>query len=192
MFTFCLERPTDHPYIEFLLDAAFGDDRHLKASYRLRDGQPSIPHLNHVILDAGGTVCGTVRFWAVSVKDLISGQSTNALLLGPIAVCPTLQNKGLGAKLLDTAVTVAEDQGHKRILLVGDCGYYERFGFKSVLPNFITLPGGKDARRLMVKQSPSLPSLPAVGRLEVPHEQCMIDPTSYSASAAALSQMGSL
>lgn len=192
MFTFCLERSTDHPFIETLLDAAFGENRQSKASYRLRDGQPSIQHLNHVILDGAGDVRGTVRFWPVAVKDLISGKCHDAVLLGPIAVCPRLQKQGLGGKLLTTAVRTAEEQGHRRILLVGDCRYYEQYGFKTVLPNFITLPGGEDARRLMVRQSSALPSLPAVGRVEVPHEGKPGNPAHYPASALAPSQVVSI
>lgn len=166
MFTFCPERPSDHPFIETLLDTAFGENRHSKASYRLREGQVHNRSLSHVVLDQEQQVVGTVRFWPVAIRDLITGDHLDALLLGPVAIDPALQKCGLGAKLMEKALSSAENQGHQRILLVGDVSYYGRFGFLPVLPSFITLPGGKDARRLLVRQPAYIRSLPAVGRVE--------------------------
>lgn len=164
MFTFDHERMSDGADIENLLDTVFGSDRFAKASYALREGVHPVRalclvarHENHV--------AASVRFWPVLVRDLIGDASAEALLLGPLAVNPEVQGCGVGSSLVQVALGKAESMGYQRILLVGDADYYGRFGFVPVLPSFITLPGGRDARRLLVRQSARLASLPAVGRM---------------------------
>ena len=165
MFMHDTERPSDAAAIESLLDNVFGSNRKNKASYRLRDGVEPLHGLSRVVRQ-GNRLVGTVRFWPVRVRDLLAGSHTDALLLGPLAVDPGLRGGGLGSSLMQQALSLAENAGNKRILLVGDAAYYGRFGFVPVLPSFVTLPGGRDARRLLVRQSAALPSLPPVGRVE--------------------------
>ncbi len=164
MFTFDIERISDEVDITLLLDKVFGPGRHEKASYALREGVDPVSSLCLVARGPSG-LAATIRFWPTIVRDLITNTVSEALLLGPLAVDPDIQGSGVGSSLAFRAIHSAEAKGYQRILLVGDPGYYSRFGFAPVLPSFITLPGGKDARRLMVRQSASLPSLPAVGTL---------------------------
>lgn len=164
MFKFENERMSDCADIELLLDAAFGADRFNKASYSLRDGVAPISSLS-MVARCGPQLVGTVRFWPVLVHDLILAENTEALLLGPLAVKPELVGQGIGSKLVEKALTRVDGAGYKRVLLVGDCDYYAQFGFRPVLPSYITLPGGRDARRLCVRQSTALKSLPAVGKV---------------------------
>jgi len=161
------ERPFDTAAIENLLDTVFGPERAEKSSQSLRDNNQPIASLSYVAR-AGERLVGTVRFWPIHVTDLLGGIKLDALLLGPLAVSPSVQNKGVGADLLTQAISAANGAGHHRILLVGDHDYYARFGFKRVLPHYITLPGGRDARRLLVRQPATLRSLPSVGKLTVP------------------------
>ncbi len=158
------ERPCDSADIEKLLDAAFGPDRFTKSSYVLREGLTALPNLSSVARSDDGIV-GTVRYFPIQIKDLLGGQAENALLLGPLAVSPMAQSAGIGSKLMAQTMAKARALGHKRIMLVGDVDYYGRFGFESVLPRYITLPGGRDARRLLVWQAATISALPAVGKL---------------------------
>lgn len=175
MINFDQERPFDGAQIEALLDAAFGPDRFNKSSYSLRETVAPIASLSHVAR-AEGRIVGTVRFWPVLIKDLLRGACEGALLLGPLAVAPSMQKYGIGSELMNRSLDAASTAGHRRILLVGDIDYYGRFGFKSVLPNYITLPGGKDARRLLVRQNTALPSLPGVGKI-IPADKLSAVPT---------------
>jgi len=164
MISYGQERPFDKAQVEALLDAAFGPDRFNKSSYSLRDNVDPIAKLSRVArLD--GRIVGTIRYWPIVVRDLLRGTDSEALLLGPLAVAPAMHSAGIGGELMRMSLAAASEAGHKRILLVGDIGYYSRFGFKNVLPNYITMPGGRDARRLLVKQSAAMPSLPAVGKI---------------------------
>lgn len=164
MFTFDQERISDAADITSILNTVFGADRKKKASYALRQSVKPVDSLCRVARHEHG-IAATVRFWPVTVSDLLTGKETTSLLLGPLAVRPEFQGCGIGSQLVDHALELAAGQGHERILLVGEQNYYGRFGFVPVLPSFITLPGGQDARRLLVKQSARLSSLPAVGTL---------------------------
>lgn len=164
MITIDQERPCDDAEIENLLDAAFGPERFTKSSYVLRENLSVLSTLSYVARKEGRLV-GTIRYFPIQIQDLLSGQAENALLLGPLAVCPTLHNEGVGRQLITQTMRAARALGHKRILLVGDVHYYSRFGFESVLPRYITMPGGRDARRLLVWQAATISSLPTVGKL---------------------------
>ncbi len=164
MITIDQERPCDDAEIENLLDAAFGPERFTKSSYVLRENLSALPNLSHVARKEGRLV-GTIRYFPIQIQDLLAGQTQNALLLGPLAVSPTLHNEGVGSQLITQTMQAARALGYKRILLVGDITYYSRFGFESVLPRYITMPGGRDARRLLVWQAATISSLPAVGKL---------------------------
>lgn len=165
MFTFDTERVSDATEITDLLNIVFGADRHEKASYALRYNTAPISALCQVVR-SGDKLAASIRFWSVSISDLLTGERHQALLLGPLAVDPAFQGSGTGSKLIIRTLSAAAALGHQRIILVGDECFYGRFGFVPTLPCYITLPGGRDARRLLVKQSAILPSLPAVGRVE--------------------------
>jgi len=165
MITFGPERPFEDGQIHQLLDKAFGPSRLMKASYRLRDGVAPVRHLSMVARNGEGRVVGTIRFWPVTVRDLLTGSETTTLYLGPLAVDPDTQGDGIGSSLMKKALSKVDRLGYQRVLLVGDVGYYSRFGFRPVQPCHITLPGGKDADRLLVRQRGMVAALPAVGQL---------------------------
>lgn len=164
---------SDEADITSLLDTVFGPDRQEKASYALRQSVSAVMGLCLVARNDGNLV-GSIRFWPVLIEDLITNSYEASLLLGPLAVAPNMQRSGLGSALMERALAQVAHNGYDRVLLVGESCYYGRFGFTPVLPSFITLPGGRDARRLLVRQSARLPSLPAVGRLVPWHQKAYI------------------
>jgi len=64
------------------------------------------------------------------------------LLLGPVGVLPGHQGRGLGSALVRAGVERARALGARGVVLVGDPGFYTRFGFESV-PG-LTWPGVPD------------------------------------------------
>jgi len=54
------------------------------------------------------------------------------LLLAPLAILKEYRNKGLGALLVNEALSRAKQAGYKAVFLCGDPAYYGRFGFTSV------------------------------------------------------------
>jgi putative acetyltransferase len=77
-------------------------------------------------------VVGHIAFSPV----LISDGSLDWYGLGPISVLPELQKHGIGKSLMREGLSLLRSLGAKGCVLVGDPGYYERFGFKS-LPNLL-------------------------------------------------------
>lgn len=75
---------------------------------------------------------------AISPVSISSG-ATDWYGLGPISVRPDRQNKGIGSALMNAALAKLKRLGGAGCVLLGDPGYYSRFGFK-VQPG-LTLEG---------------------------------------------------
>jgi predicted N-acetyltransferase YhbS len=144
-FTIIAETAVDIPAREALLDRAMGPKRRKKSSEKLRRGRRPSEGLAFVARDTAGTVVGTVRLWDVAV-----GESEGAaLLLGPLAVCPSQKSAGIGSALMRHAIAEARRLGHGAILLVGDAPYYGRFGFSAEKTGRLAMPGPYEQHRLL-------------------------------------------
>jgi predicted N-acetyltransferase YhbS len=133
MFAIRHECAADFTAIEQLLDRCFGLDRLAKASYRYRDGVPPLAGLCFVAADEHGAIVGAVRYWPVRLDE------APALLLGPLAIEPERQARGIGRALVFHSLETASVAGHRMVFLVGDPAYYARFGF-AVAPAGIVMP----------------------------------------------------
>jgi len=127
---------------EALLDASFGDNRHLRTCQRLRDGQAPAEGLALSAVSQGRLV-GTVRLWHVSAGGV------PALTLGPLAVDPSCRKLGIGRALVQRALAAAKARGHGAVLLFGDAPYYARFGFSALKTGELRLPGPFEPDRLL-------------------------------------------
>jgi predicted N-acetyltransferase YhbS len=136
------ESPNDILAREKLLDRAMGAGRVLKPSERLREGRLPADGLALVARD-GDRLVGSVRLWHVAAGGV------PALLLGPLAIDPALQGKGVGGGLMQVALSRAADLGHNAVILVGDPEYYERFGFTRAPVGGLVMPGPVDRRRFL-------------------------------------------
>src|SRR5579863_6806166 len=87
------EKATDAIAREALLDASFGENRHMRTCQRLRDGRAPAESLAFSALRQGRLV-GTLRLWHVGAGG------TPALMLGPLAVDSASRNLGAGAALM--------------------------------------------------------------------------------------------
>ena len=123
MYELTAETPADTPEVEALMDLCFAPGRTALSSYRLRDGVDPVAGLCLMTRNEYGVPVGAIRYWPVRIGD------QPVLLLGPIAVHPTLQGEGLGAYLMRESLHLAEKMGWQRVMLVGDLPYYARFGF---------------------------------------------------------------
>lgn len=82
---------------------------------------------------------------------LIDNAPARWLGLGPIGVLPESQGQGIGSTLMRAAIERTQGMGMEGIILVGDPGFYKRFGFRSGTalsvpgvprPNVLALPFG--------------------------------------------------
>ena len=141
-FAIRAERASDVAAREALLDACFGDDRHMRTCQRLRDGRAPAEGLALSAVRQGRPV-GSVRLWHVSAGGI------PALMLGPLAVEASSRQLGVGAALMDHALAAAKARGHRAVILLGDAPYYARFGFSAAKTGELALPGAFEHDRLL-------------------------------------------
>jgi predicted N-acetyltransferase YhbS len=141
-FAIRAERASDAVAREALLDACFGDNRHLRTCQRLRDGRAPAEGLSLSAV-AKGRLVGTVRLWHVSAGGV------PALMLGPLAVDDGCRGLGLGTALMARALDEARARGHGAVILLGDAPYYARFGFSADKTGELRLPGPFERDRLL-------------------------------------------
>ena len=139
------EAAGDAQAIERLHERTFGPGRFVLSAYRIRE------HVDH-LLDVSFTArIGTLLVGSVRQLPILIGE-TQALLLGPLTVEPPFRSRGVGRLLMESALKVAREKGHRLVLLVGDEPYYSRVGFKPVAKGRVTMPGPVDPDRLLVAE----------------------------------------
>lgn len=137
------EKRADIPAREALLNAAMGEARFTKCSERLREDRVAAEGLSFVAVEDGRLV-GTVRLWHVT-----AGPGRSALLLGPLAVAPEAQGRGIGGALMTHALKAARRSDADAVILVGDAPYYGRFGFSAEKTGALWMPGPYEQSRLL-------------------------------------------
>nr|WP_315496674.1 N-acetyltransferase [uncultured Rhodoferax sp.] len=121
------ETPADVDAITALTAAAFLNAPHTSHTEQFivnalrAAGQLSVT----LVATDGVAVLGHVAVSPVTVSD----GSTGWYGLGPISVAPAQQGKGIGSQLMQQAVAALQVLGAGGCVLLGDPGYYRRFGF---------------------------------------------------------------
>ncbi|MCC5860079.1 MAG: N-acetyltransferase [Ectothiorhodospiraceae bacterium] len=131
------EKPSDVMAIESLIGSAFRNARHAGRTEQLivralrNDGQLSIS----LVAEENGAIVGHVAVSPVSISDDTDGWYG----LGPIAVAPACQGRGIGGQLTLQALAQLHTMGAAGCVVLGDPDYYGRFGFRAeptlVLPD---------------------------------------------------------
>lgn len=123
------ERPTDAVRINALTIAAFreaahrdGTEQYIVAALRRR-GELALSW----VAERRGELIGHVAVSPVSISD----GSTGWYGLGPLSVSPAHQRRGVGSRLMATAIAALGDRSARGCVVLGDPGYYGRFGFRA-------------------------------------------------------------
>lgn len=119
------ERPGDEAAIARVNDAAFGqpDESRLVDAVR-RTGQATI---SLVAFDQRGII-GHILFTPVRLES--PGSRIAMLGLGPMAVLPGWQRRGVGSMLVEAGLRECTAAGYQAVVVVGHPDYYPRFGFR--------------------------------------------------------------
>lgn len=80
-----------------------------------------------LVAGEGGRITGHVAFSPVT----IDGRACGWFGLGPVSVAPDRQGQGIGAALIRDGLARLAAMGAKGCVLLGDPGYYRRFGFEA-------------------------------------------------------------
>lgn len=119
------ERPDDAAAITALITAAFGQAAEADLVRRLRaDGSLAVS----LLAVEDGEAVGHVALSPVTV-DHVDGAG-RWLGLAPLAVRPDRQRQGIGGRLVEAALDVAEASGASVVFVLGEPAYYGRFGFR--------------------------------------------------------------
>jgi putative acetyltransferase len=93
------------------------------------------------------------------------GSPMRALALAPIAVHPGFQRQGIGSVLIRNGLELSRQGGWEAVFILGDAGYYGRFGFSvEAAKGYISPYSGKHFMMLPL----GLCTIPTTGRLVYP------------------------
>lgn len=81
-----------------------------------------------LVAERDGRVVGHIAFSPVTISDGTTGWYG----LGPVSVLPELHGQGIGSALVREGLSRLKALGGKGCTLVGDPGYYRRFGFRNI------------------------------------------------------------
>jgi putative acetyltransferase len=122
------ERPGDEKAIQRLIEEAFAGHPHSDGSEpaiveRLRtDGDLALS----LVADDKGAIVGQAAISPVAISDGSPGWHG----LGPVSVLPTRQGEGIGSHLIREALERMRRQRAQGCVVLGEPGYYARFGFR--------------------------------------------------------------
>lgn len=120
---------TDHSGIKAVLDAAFGQGDENRIVERLRaDDADSL----ELVADHHGGILGAVMFSPANAR-LTDGRVLRGLGLGPVAVKPDHQNKGIGTALIEAGLEHFQPYPVAFFCVLGAPDYYARFGFSPAI-----------------------------------------------------------
>lgn len=119
-----------------LKDAFFREDSHpeyneWEFARRVLSSEGYLPHLC-LMAEEQGKIVG---YNTLTVASL---EGERGLALGPLAVAPSYQGKGIGSALVKRSIERAKNSGYPWILVLGG-EFYSRFGFEKASPYGITI-----------------------------------------------------
>jgi putative acetyltransferase len=120
------ERPEDFDAIRSITMMAFDNKAEADLIDRLRENCDD--YVSFVAVKDGDIV-GHLMFTCASIEHP-DGEKTMGWGLAPMGIMPILQKKGVGTKLIETALTeIQEDQNRAFIIVLGHKDFYSKFGF---------------------------------------------------------------
>jgi putative acetyltransferase len=118
------ETAADHDAIRKVNDEAFGDTVEGKLVDAIRESDRFVPELSLVAVSEGQTHGHVIS----SYVDVEPG-ARRVLQVGPLAVLPSHQRRGIGSALVGETIRIADARGEPLLLIEGNPKYYGRFGF---------------------------------------------------------------
>ena len=118
------ETPEDSAAIRNVNEEAFGSSSEADLVEKLRSRQA---YTLSVVATDGDKVIGHILFSPVTIES--RDTSFGALGLGPMAILPSRQRKGVGSQLVRAGLQECKRLGHEIVAVLGHPDYYPRFGF---------------------------------------------------------------
>jgi putative acetyltransferase len=134
------EQPTDIDAIRELVGQAFAGQPHSVGTEPLivdalrEDGALELS----LVAEVDGLVVAHIAFSA----GRIDGSPSGWFVVGPVAVRPEYQGRGIGRALIEASLGLMRSRKARGCVLVGDPEFYRRFGFRRC--SQVTWPGVPD------------------------------------------------
>ena len=159
----CLSTVTSRAQIRGMIEIRAETPQDWKAVYAVVSsafGQTDEAELDDELRRAGDVVVSLVAVEDGQIigQVLLSRMDAPfpALALAPLAVIATARGRGIGSGLVQTAINHARMEGWAAIFVLGDPGYYQRFGFDQEAAAGFNSPYA-GSHFMMLKLTPSLP-----------------------------------
>ncbi len=122
-----IEYPLVYDFVQKAFETArVSDGKEQDFVEALRQSPTYLPELDLVAIE-GEAIVGHLMMTLLQYRS--DDPSPQMLLLAPLSVREDIRGFGIGAMLMDSGFTRAQELGYRGVLLVGDPGYYGRFGF---------------------------------------------------------------
>jgi putative acetyltransferase len=115
--------PGDEAAVRRMVTAAFGRSAEAALVEALRESGEAVISL---VAEEEGIVFGHILFSRLRAPE-------RCLALAPLSVAPERQTRGIGSQLVLDGLARARRDGWAAVFLVGEPGYYERFGFRAAV-----------------------------------------------------------
>ena len=118
------EDPKDYAAVHAVNTASFETEAEANLVDVLRkEAQPIIS----LVAEIDGVIVGHILFSPVSLSGF---PDLKIMGLGPLAVIPKYQRKGIGTALTETGLEMCKGLGYGAVIVLGHPEYYPRFGFR--------------------------------------------------------------
>jgi putative acetyltransferase len=125
MITIRAEEAADILAIRKVAEQAFGQPQKANLIHRLRE---SCDGLESLVAESAGQVVGQILFSPVTIEP--QEGVINGMGLGPLAVLPQYQRRGIGSRLVTHGLAALRLASCLLVIVLGDPEYYTRFGFE--------------------------------------------------------------
>jgi putative acetyltransferase len=144
------ERPADRTAIYAIHAAAFArEDGQVAPEAHLVDGlrdEGDILPACSIVAESGNELVGHV------VRSRVTVDGYPLLGLGPLWVLPSQQRRGVGGALMHAVLAAADALDVPAVVVLGDPGYYRRFGFELAAPIGVHPPQPEWAKHFQIRR----------------------------------------